>query len=185
MFIAVAVDEAIVARVTAVQQVLRRAAPRVSWVKPAGMHLTLKFLGDVPEAGVPPLGDALRAAVAPHVPFRLALAGTGAFPDWRRPRVVWAGVADGAEPLAALAASVEHALAPLGLPPERRPFSPHLTLGRIKEPDGLDALLRLAQAHGRDDFGAMTVREVTLYRSDLSPQGATYTPCARAPLAGA
>lgn len=184
MFIAVAVDDAIIARVSALQHALRQAAPRVAWVKPAGMHLTLKFLGDVPTEDVAALGAAVRAAVAPFAAFPLALAGTGAFPSWRRPRVVWAGVTEGATALAALAAAVDGAVTPLGFPPETRPFTPHLTLGRVKEPGGLDAMTALAQEHAADAFGAMTVREVILFRSELSPRGATYTAIARLPLAG-
>jgi len=183
-FIAVAMDEGIIARLAALQQELRRAEAPVSWVRPEGMHLTLKFLGNVPEGQIPRIGDALQGVTAARAPFRICVEGAGAFPNLRRPRVVWADVREGREALIELAAAVDAALAGLGFPPEDRPFSPHLTLGRVKAPNHLEHLAALIQSHVDDRFGEMTAREVILFRSELSPNGAKYTPLRRAALGG-
>lgn len=174
-FIAVDIAPEIVTRLLAVQQHLRQAEAAVSWVRPEGMHLTLKFLGNVDEARMPAIADALAAIARQHRPFSLRVAGTGAFPTLARPRVVWAGVAAGGDELRALAESIETALAALGFPRETRPFRPHLTLGRVKVPPADRRLADGVAAHRDEDFGEMPVTALTLYRSDLSPQGARYT----------
>jgi 2'-5' RNA ligase len=184
-FVAIHVDDAIIARLAALQQELRRTDARVSWTRPEGMHLTLKFLGDVPEAQIGSIGDALQPVAAARAPFAISIASTGGFPTLRRPRVVWAGVQGGTEALVDLAAGVDAALTGLGFPPEGRPFSPHLTLGRIKESGHLDPLIALLQAHAADQFGEMTVQEILLFQSELSPKGARYTPLRRLALSGA
>jgi len=183
-FIAVTVDEKIIARLAVLQQELWHADAPVSWTRPTEMHLTLKFFGDVPEGQISGIGDALRDAVAGRASFHIGVEGAGAFPNLRRPRVLWAAVHEGRAALIALAAAVDTAVTALGFPPEDRPFNPHLTLGRVKAPNHLERLLSLMQSHAEDRFGEMTVREVILFRSDLSPQGATYTPLRRAVLDG-
>jgi len=183
-FIAIDVDDAIIARLATLQQELRGADAQVSWSRPEGMHLTLKFLGNVPEERIPAIGDALQGVAAGRKPFRISMEGTGGFPNLRRPRVLWAAVREGRETLISLAGAVDTALAGLGFPPEDRPFSPHLTLGRVKAPNGLECLTAAMQSHTGDSFGEATVREVILYRSELSPKGARYTPLQRAALGG-
>jgi len=146
----------------------------VSWVAVPNLHLTLKFLGGVEPDRLEAVAAAL-ADVAPARPaFELVMRGLGAFPSPTRPRVVWAGVRDGAE-VVQLASAVEEALAGLGFPPEGRPFSSHVTLGRVREPQRDPALTAgLAEGAGRE-FGAFRVDQVALMRSDLSPRGARYT----------
>lgn len=183
-FIAVVVDEGIIARLAALQGELRHTDAPVAWVRPEGMHLTLKFLGDVPEARIPDIGEALRAVAGNWEPFRISVEGTGAFPNLRRPRVVWADVREGRETLIELAGAVDAALTGLGFPPEDRPFSPHLTLGRVKVPGRLEALTAQVESHAQDYFGEMTVGEVILFQSELSPKGAKYTSLQRSALSG-
>lgn len=183
-FIAVAVDEGIIARLAALQGELRRTDAPVAWVRPEGMHLTLKFLGNVPEARIPDIGDALREVAVNRKPFRISVEGTGAFPNLRRPRVVWADVREGREALISLAGAVDAALAGLGFPPEDRPFSPHLTLGRVKAPSRLEGLTAQVESHAEDCFGEMTVNELILFQSELSPKGAKYTPLRLSALGG-
>jgi 2'-5' RNA ligase len=113
----------------------------------------------------------------------LRAAGFGCFPSGTRPRVVWADVVAGVAPLAALAADVQQALVPLGYVPEARPFRAHLTLGRVRSPRGVRALVDAVAAAGAPDFGAWTAGEVVLYRSHLHPKGARYEPLARPRLA--
>ena len=178
------VDEVIVARLVALQEEFRRAGAMVAWARPAGMHLTLKFLGNVEETKVPAIGEALDAVAATHGAFLARIAGLGAFPNFDRPHAIWAGVQEGHGELAVLAGAVEDALTALDFPRDPRAFSPHLTIGRVKGQERLDALTAMLPAHEDDEFGEMTVREVLLFRSDLLPQGAKYTVLRRCPLGG-
>ncbi len=174
-FIAVEVDQAILARLSAVQQHLRTAEAQVSWTRTEGMHLTLKFLGSVPESRLPEIAQALELAAGVIGPFRVSVASTGGFPNLSRMRVVWAGIDTGAEELRTLADAVDARLAERGFPREERPFSPHITLGRVKAPEGGDRLAQLVRTHQAEAYGEMLVSEIHLLRSDLSPTGARYT----------
>ena len=117
-----------------------------------------------------------------HARFAIDVGGLGAFPSATRARVLWAGVMAGDGPLVALAATVDTALASLGFPREARAFSPHITVGRVREPRRAEALATLLSASQTRPFGRVAVDAVTLMRSDLSPRGARYTPLARVPL---
>jgi len=183
-FVAVEIDEAIITRLSTVQQHLRGVGAQVSWVRPEGMHLTLKFLGNVPEHRLPEITHALETAVLSASPFRLSVIGVGGFPNLSRMRVVWAGIAQGAEALCALAAAVDQQLATVGFPREERPFSPHITLGRVKAPEGVHRLAELLRTHEGESFGEMPVTHVRLMRSDLLPTGARYTMLRSFPLLG-
>jgi len=184
VFLAVEATAEVMARLAALQEILRGAGASVSWTSPAGFHVTLRFLGEVEEAGIPPLATALAAVAARHAPFAVRVAGAGAFPSARRPRTIWAGVTEGEAPLRALAAAVKAAAVRAGFPPEERPFRAHLTLGRVREPRGTERLTRLLDAHAADDLGALPVTAVSVMRSELSPQGARYTALHRLPLTG-
>ena len=152
-------------------------------VEPENLHVTLSFLGQVPDEAAPRLSDALRGAARPLAPFAVRLAGVGAFPNARRPRVAWVGM-QGAEPLVALALRAREALAAAGHPGDDKDFRAHLTLARTRSTRGLDGLVRFLRDHGRDDLGPLDVREARLYRSTLSPKGPTYETVATAPLEG-
>jgi 2'-5' RNA ligase len=146
------------------------------------LHVTLKFLGDTDEAHVPGLLDALGTAAAGTAAFEVAVRGLGAFPSPLRARVVWAGLEE-APALAGLAGRVDAALAALGVPRESRPFSAHVTLGRVREPRRNPTL---AAALARPaDFGRLPVTRLSLMRSDLQSRGARYTEVAGVLLAGA
>lgn len=152
-------------------------------VAPGNLHLTLKFLGQVPEGQVPRIEEAVRAATAGEAPFTMRLRGAGTFPPRGAPRVVWAGL-EGADALARIAARLEERLAPLGFPPEARPFRPHVTLARARSPRGKDRVIGAVQAHAERELGTVDVRDVRLMRSDLSPAGPAYTPVLTVPLEG-
>jgi len=165
-FVAIDLAPEVRAAVAAAQAGLRAAAPRadVRWV------------------------DALQGALTEAVTRRPALAlaarGLGGFPNARRPRVVWMGIAGDGEALGRTAVVVEDALVPLGYPAEARPFRGHVTLARVRSPRGLAQLGNAIAAGAHADFGAWTAQEVVLYRSHLKPSGAVYEPLARLPFAG-
>jgi RNA 2',3'-cyclic 3'-phosphodiesterase len=156
----------------------------IRWVAPHQYHFTLKFLGETPDDRVAEARDAAERAARRTLPFDLALQGLGAFPAAGPSRVVWAGCGKGRDALVALAGAVEAAFEEAGFPREPRPFSSHLTIGRVKDPRGIpgrpfrDALERGAGA----PFGTVAAREIVLFRSDLSSGGPTYTSLVRAPL---
>jgi 2'-5' RNA ligase len=166
---------------------LRVVAPRadIRWVATAAMHLTLKFLGEVPEERVAAIRDSLAVVAATTPPMMLTCAGLGVFPGPSRPRVVWAGITDGLRELGLLAAAVERAVEPLGYAPERRPFRGHVTLGRVRSPRGFGPLARAIEGEGRAGFGTWMVAHVVLYRSHLRRTGSVYEPLATLPLGGA
>lgn len=173
-FIAVDLDEAIKSELSALIRTAARSRAEVRWVKLQGMHLTLKFLGEVnAESDVPRLEKAIRAAVQGTERFELTLYGTGAFPDLRRPRVLWVGVKP-CPPLEFLQVRLESFLEQEGFPREERPFKPHLTLGRVKGRSGLEAALVELRKHETREFGSMTVSRLSLFESRLKPDGAEY-----------
>ena len=159
---------------------LRRVAGDVAWVTPANFHLTLKFLGRVETSRLPAVTAALAEAVAACPPFDLGLRDLGAFPSRTRPRVLWVGIDEGAEAAGRLASRVDEALAGLGFERETRPFSAHITLGRVREPR---RNARLAAALSGGAYGRQRTGHLSLMRSDLSPRGVRYTELAAVPLA--
>ena len=169
------------------QAALRRATggEAVRWVDPASVHLTLQFLGAVPEDRVEEVRAAVAAAAAGGSPLRLEVAGAIAFPGPRRPRVIGSGVRGDLPGLAALVTDLGRELAPLGYPPEDRPFHPHLTLARVRAgvpPRGLGEALAAAAA---GPPAAWVADEVVLVRSHLAPGGSRHEPLARFPLSAA
>ena len=166
----------------AVERVMRdlraTAGDGVRWVRPEGIHLTLKFLGDIDVDSVPAISTALDSCAASAGPFDLFLEGVGVFPNARRPRVVWVGLGGALEPLRGLQQSVERELEALGFARERRAVTPHLTLGRVR--DGASAqqgrALSEAIAGASVQPGVeLPVQELALMKSDLRPTGAVYT----------
>src|SRR5579875_1875142 len=155
-FVAVDLAPGVRAVLARTQEALRRAAPRadVRWTRPEGLDVTLKFLGEVPEARCAEVAAALSGVAAAH------------------------------RAVAALARDVDRALAPLGFAVETRPFQGHVTLGRVRSPRGLAALAAALARHAEEEIGAWTVSELVLYRSRLSPAGARYEALARLPLGG-
>lgn len=168
---------------------LSQVARWVRWVDPKGIHLTLKFLGNVAPSTVHPITQAMERASGNFGPFLVRLSTLGAFPTLARPRVIWAGLEGEVEGVNALQKKVEAALAPLGFPKEGRGFSPHLTLGRVREGAPREALGQLAMlvnstpASGGEALPIMRLETLSLIRSQLTPQGAIYTPLATITLA--
>jgi len=188
-FIAIELDDAIRGELDAAQQQLKRSPVSHigKWVAPQSIHLTLKFLGDIADTRVEPIGEALERACAQVQPFTLALSEAGCFPNAKRPRVIWVGVGGELEPLRQLQRAVEDEVNPLGFEPERRGFTPHLTLARIRDrarPSERTEMGQLLAKVTVDPAVSMAVTELSLMRSELQPSGAVYTCLFSAPLAG-
>ncbi len=188
LFVALDPPEPVRRRLATLGVELRRAASRaadeVRWVPPENGHLTLQFLGAVPEERVAAVEGALRSAAAEARPLSLEVKGAGGFPNARRPRVVWAGVTGEVAALGALVSEIGRRLAPLGFTPEERPFSAHLTLGRARDGRGAPGLAG-ALAHAAEASGTpWRVADVALFESHLSPKGPRYEVVLRTPLGG-
>jgi 2'-5' RNA ligase len=187
VFVAIDVGDAVRREVTRVVSVLTgkleavKTPPKVVWVKPASLHVTIKFIGDVDEAEVERLQELLAPPIA-VTPFELVWRGIGAFPSPKHPRALWLGVVNGAAPLAEVEAEVSRRLAGAGaVELDDRAFLPHLTLGRVKMAGaGVDwpKVLKAVEVK----HVTSTVDRVTLYRSQLSQQGPHYTGLISAPL---
>jgi 2'-5' RNA ligase len=188
-FIAVPLPSTLLDALANLQRRLKRQVPdrSVRWVRPEGIHLTLKFLGDTPVDKLPEIKQAL-AAVARHAPSCVfTVGGLGCFPNPRRPRVVWVGVQEPSGRLAAVQDAIEEVMAPLGYEPEGRGFTPHLTLGRIGRRASRDDAARVGEVVASTDVGELAevaAAQVDLIRSVLKPSGAEYTTLAEFPLQG-
>lgn len=185
LFIAINVDPSLRPPLVEIQGTLKATRAPVSWVKPENLHFTLKFLGEVSEADLPAVREALRRSLAGMQSFPVSLAGVGTFPPKGRPRVVWVGVERGADEMTALRERIDTSLLPLGFPREPRPFQPHLTLGRVKSGGRLDPLLDGVHSAAVGQVGQMQVACVDLMQSQLHPTGAIYTSVEAVPLEGA
>jgi 2'-5' RNA ligase len=156
--------------------------PPLRWVRPESIHLTLQFLGETDEAKAPQIAAALDDIAADSKRFTLGLGELGCFPNPRRPRVVWVGVAGETEALGRLQARVERAMAALGWEPEKRAYQAHLTLGRVKDGASPGAV---TLPWGRQvDAAPIPITAVNLYQSVLRPEGAIYSVRHRAVFGG-
>ena len=177
LFVAIEIEEPVVERVVQLSDELRRRvhtrAPsaRLTWIPRDRLHLTVRFIGEVDELRF----DEIRGALAPALDaraFDMMLEGAGAFPKHGPPRVLWAGIAQGETELIALEQEVSARLRRCGLPPEVRPYRPHLTLARVRDARGLRTDTLFDGLDGT--LGATTVRAITLFQSRLSPTGTAY-----------
>ena len=155
-------------------------APKIKWVRPDGIHLTLKFLGEIPRQRVRQVITAARACCSRHHTFVLNFKGTGVFPTPRRPRVLWIVVAGDLYAIRNLHADMESVMEEAGFARETREFRPHLTLARIKGTSSRDFIREFLRAG--ISLGPVEVTAVTVFQSRLSPAGAEYIPLARCPL---
>jgi 2'-5' RNA ligase len=182
LFIAVNLPPAVRDAIYADAEPLRAATNAVRWVAPPALHVTLKFLGEQHETLVDPLRDAIESVASRHAPISVETTGVGAFPNFRRPRVVWVGMT-GERALQAMAGDIDRALAPLGIPAESRPFQAHLTLGRVKsELQPAEATTLVAAAKACRGSRGFAVQTVDLMRSELGHGGSRYAVVAAVPL---
>lgn len=163
---------------------LARIIPEVRWADPAGLHVTLAFLGELEDIELEAATQAAATVAGLHAPFSLRLAGLGTFGSARSPRVIWVGLAGEKARLLALQAAVVDDLAACGFPREDRPFSPHLTLARIKKPLTDDALATLARVqHEPPPDASWRADAISVMKSELLRPAARYTALSRWPLA--
>ena len=173
-FIAIEIPDAVKSGMADAQTRQRRAGVDAGWTRPEGIHLTLKFLGEIGDEQAQATLRALTEGLGAAGSLQLGIEGVGTFPEARSARIVWVGLTGDVARLAALQAAVERAAVDVGFEPETRPFTPHLTLGRIKRID--DRARWLKALEGLKDFKlpGFTVTSVSLMQSELRPAGAVY-----------
>lgn len=172
-FIAVEIAPDTITRIGAVIERLKPRSAAIRWVGAGNFHLTLKFLGNIDESQIEPIGAALFDALHLFPRLTINAKGLGVFPNPRRPRVLWVGLVG--NEIVSLQAKVELALTPLGIAPEEKKFTPHLTIGRWRHGERTDGTLEQELGRWSDyEFGVSPIDEVILFQSDLKPAGAIY-----------
>jgi 2'-5' RNA ligase len=179
LFVAATIPDELLQRLARSSEPLRRRWPAARWTDPANQHVTLKFLGWADAGMLDDVHAACRAVASANAPAKLSLGELGAFPSARRARVLWVGLEDPAGLLARIARGLDESLEPLGFPGEKRAFTAHLTLARMKTPVGVGEWPDV-----EIDPTPWTSRTVTLFRSHLSPKGARYEALDEIPLGG-
>jgi RNA 2',3'-cyclic 3'-phosphodiesterase len=173
LFVALAVPDHLRGTLASLVDRLRRVDALPRWVSPENLHVTLKFVGEVPSGRLSAIGQALAPVRFPH-PFDLEFCGVGFFPNARRPGVAWIGI-ESSPNLGSLASEVNRALAPLGMPPDERPFVAHLTIARCKQTPVSGELLSEIEKWQGHRFGGFTTGQFQLIESRLKTSGAEYT----------
>lgn len=177
---AIELDDACRAALAELVRRLREAAAGVRWVRPGGLHLTLKFIGELAEADLPHAVECLAEAASGVSPFVMAVRGIGGFPAGGRPRVVHVGVREESGELLRLQEAVESVLwREMGLAREKRRYAPHITVGRVRDRRACPTTEEMAGLLESQDCGRVQVDSFVLMKSDLRPDGAVYTPVQR------
>ncbi|HXF41640.1 MAG TPA: RNA 2',3'-cyclic phosphodiesterase [Blastocatellia bacterium] len=182
-FMCIEIPQSIKDRIGELQNELRKTGASVSWTKTSNVHLTLKFLGGVPASRIADVSQAVERAARGISPFEIEVAGTGCFPSVRSARVLWVGLSSGPDAMKQLYSNIESELEREGFPREKRKFSPHLTIARIRVPGTGAPVAEQLIALGFEPE-RFTATEVIVMRSDLKPTGAIYTPQAAVRLRG-
>ena len=181
LFVAMELDDDVRSVLRSVQAELGRRCEGVRWIPPEQLHVTVKFLGEVPDADVTSVAEAVTRGAAGAVPFTMELGGCGCFPPRGGVRIVWAGIQEESGALLKCVDLVEGELMRIGFSKEKRPFSGHITIGRVRE-DRSDGRIRAAAEAFPFEPVPQSVSSLTLMSSVLSPKGQTYTPAARVKL---
>lgn len=182
-FIAVAISPDVIAKIEELVRELAEGIEGVKWVAPEHLHFTLKFLGDVQDNDLHEVCAAVAGATQSREPFEVLVAGAGAFPNVRRPRTIWVGAGKGGDEFEDLHAVVDKALRKLGFRSESRRFTPHITVGRIRQGNPtLSRLTERLQAHAATEMAWLSVDEALVFSSELRPEGPEYNVLGRAAL---
>jgi 2'-5' RNA ligase len=175
-FLAIDPPQEIFNEIIKIQERLRKTLQKdIRWVKPEGIHLTLKFFGYIYDSDIANISDVVKNSVANMKALLLNVRSIGAFPSVNRPRVLWLGIDGDTDALINLQVKIDAGLESYGFKKEDRPFRPHLTLARIKEPKGLVGLAETVKKNEDYIAGSFTAGGLTLFKSDLKPTGAIYT----------
>ena len=153
---------------------IKKTGADVKLVEPKNIHITLKFLGDVEENLVDNIENIMKDAVDQLQPFTIKLKGTGVFPHQNYVRVIWIGIKDG-QVIEKISHAIDERLSTLGFKKEKRGFSPHLTIGRVKTAKNKQQLLTTIEKYGDREFCVQQITSITLKKSDLTPAGPIYT----------
>jgi len=184
-FIAIELPDEVKETMALIIKQLRLAQYRyVKWVDPVGIHLTINFLGNIYSSQIPQITDIMKTAAERVPPLELRLGGLGMFPNEQRPHVIWVAPEGNTEPLVAMQREIEKALEPLGFAPENRAFTPHLTLGLVRDnasPEERKEIGSVVKEKKIDYEASFTLRELSLMKSTLTPTGAIYNRLDSAP----
>jgi len=181
-FIAVEIPEFLREEFVQLQERLKKSDADVKWVEPENMHLTLKFLGDTEENKMEKISEILKRIAQETKQFEITFSDLGAFPNLNFPKVIWVGVDKGKKELAELATRIENGLLPLGFSKEKRTYSAHLTLGRIRSPKNKDKLKKILEEKIEiKEKGKFYLQKIVFFSSKLTPTGPIYTKLAEFP----
>ncbi len=175
MFLAIDIPNSIREKITEAQSFYKTLNLDAAWVKPANVHLTVKFLGKTPTDLIPAIKDRMAKVAKSSPPFLVSLGKIGVFPNISRPRVLWVGLEDREDHLGSLKIRVEKEMASLGYPPDKQKPVHHLTLGRIKSSNNMEGLKKALQSAQRIETDPFEVSSVQLIKSELTPKGSIYT----------
>jgi len=181
-FIAFELPENVLAALQDLQKGLKNYRFEVKWIRPASIHLTLKFLGDIEDIQIDGIEKAMAAAVSGYAPLSLASRGVGVFPGIKHARVIWAGIGGQTDLLAELQQRLDGGLVAAGFKSEQRAFKGHLTLGRFKRRAPAHAVMQALQEFDNFQTTAFLASHLVLFRSELKPAGAVYTKLKSVPL---
>lgn len=161
----------------------QQKSPEIQWIPPEKLHVTLSFFGNVDEAVLgQEMVPALQKALSSEPPLDLNCVGLGVFPNWKYPKIIWAGITGDTDRLLLLHDHLNHVLSPFDIKPDRRLFRPHLTIGRAEKIRKDAHIVRLVEQLGPIGFGHFAVKNLTLFRSELTKDGPIYTPLQVLPL---
>ena len=173
-FIAVSVPESVRQKIHKFQKKLQSYNADIKWVRSQSIHITLKFLGNVEESRIDTITESIQPFIQSVSPFAISIEGAGAFPHYQKPRVLWIGIHLGRDVLTRIAGQICDTLAPMGFEQDKRLYSPHLTIGRIRTQSGINPAIAAMQSMTFQG-GSFEAREILVMKSDLQPGGAVYT----------
>ena len=174
-FLAFDLPAEVTRQIADIQRQLAGSGLQLKWVRPENVHLTVKFLGDIPKTDVDQVSAAAAAVTREAAPMNLRLKGLGVFPGMKRPRVLWAGLTGDTRRLIDFHQRLDESLAGAGFPADKREFTAHLTIARLRQSIDPRRLAEAMEAAGQFPETDLPARQLTLYKSDLQPSGAVYT----------
>ena len=174
LFIAIGIEKDIKGKISSIQDKFKQIGADIKYVEPENLHYNLKFIGEISEDIIPKIKETLENAVKSFEPFKIHIFGLGAFPSKNYAKVIWIGLKEGKQELIGLANEIDKQLETIGIEKERKSFTPHLTLGRVKSGKNKENLLNVLNKLENEDIGEMKVNKIILFASELTPNGPIY-----------